>query len=332
MSRWWRAYDEALHDPKLIALPDKLHRAWFNLLCIASKHGGILPAMSVVAIELRVSLHRAAEWVTALVLAGLFDELETGKFAPHNWSGRQFQSDVSTDRVKRFRERERNVSETPPETEADTEPETEKKTDSRTVAVATRPKVDQPFDEFWKAYPKREGANPRKPALAVFLAKLKAGATAEEILAGTKACAIRDRDKIGTPYIPQAARWLRDERWRDYLTPSATGPPNGWRPGLPTDAELRAKYAKTTETAHVADSSTEHRTDETAGRAGVPGELFREGDGVHPSEQLGVCGNGQQPGTQRVGDVLHRPPRVDPSVSAARDDDDAGAVAPMVRS
>ncbi len=125
MSRWWRAYDEALHDPKLIALPDKLHRAWFNLLCIASKHGGILPAMSVVAIELRVNLHRAAEWVTALVLAGLFDEIETGKFAPHNWQRRQFQSDVSTERVKRFRQQKRNVSETPPETEAETDSETE---------------------------------------------------------------------------------------------------------------------------------------------------------------------------------------------------------------
>ena len=130
--RWWRAYDEALHDPKLIALPDKLHRAWFNLLCVASKHGGILPAMSVVAIELRITLHKAAECVTSLVVAGLFDEPEPGKFSPHNWSRRQFQSDVSTDRVKRFRQQKRNVSlavsETPPET--DTEAKTERKKDA----------------------------------------------------------------------------------------------------------------------------------------------------------------------------------------------------------
>ena len=125
MSRWWRAYDDALHDPKLIALSDRLHRAWFNLLCVASKNGGLLPAMSVVAIELRVTIHKAAEYVTALVIAGLIDEIETGKFAPHNWATRQFQSDVSTERVKRFRQHRRNVSstvsETPPETEAEAE-------------------------------------------------------------------------------------------------------------------------------------------------------------------------------------------------------------------
>src|SRR5437870_1993079 len=102
--RWWRAYDEALHDPKLIALTDKLHRIWFNLLCIASKHGGVLPAMSVVAIELRVTVIKATEYVSSLVSVGLIDTLEMGEFVPHNWQRRQFQSDVSTERVKRFRQ------------------------------------------------------------------------------------------------------------------------------------------------------------------------------------------------------------------------------------
>ena len=80
MSRWWRAYDEALHDPKLIALPDRLFRAWFNLLCIASKHGGVLPAMATVAIELRVSANPAARsmhpewWIDAVRHA-----------YPHSW-------------------------------------------------------------------------------------------------------------------------------------------------------------------------------------------------------------------------------------------------------
>lgn len=129
MSRWWRAYDEALHDPKLIALSDRLFRAWFNLLCFASKHGGVLPPTTLIATELRTTVHRVAEWITALVAADLIDEIEPGRFAPHNWSKRQFQSDVSTERVKRFRAKPRNVSlavtETPPETE--TETETEKK-------------------------------------------------------------------------------------------------------------------------------------------------------------------------------------------------------------
>ncbi len=135
--RWWRAYDEALHDPKLVALSDKLHRAWFGLLCVASKNDGLLPAMSTVAIELRVTVRKAAEYVTALVQAGLIDEIEAGKFAPHNWPSRQFQSDVTdptnAERQRRYRKRHSVTADTVtvavtaklPETETETETETE---------------------------------------------------------------------------------------------------------------------------------------------------------------------------------------------------------------
>lgn len=116
MSRWWRAYDEAVDDPKLILLSDRAHRAWFNLMCLTSANEGIIPDLKVVAVKLRISPAKAAAVLTELVRAGLIDESETG-FRPHNWDGRQYKSDVSTDRVKRFRNGQRNVSVTPPETE-----------------------------------------------------------------------------------------------------------------------------------------------------------------------------------------------------------------------
>ena len=122
MSRWWRAYDEAVDDPKLGLLTDRQHRAWFNLVCISSQNGGTLPAMPAVAFKLKLSIDKARSIVAELVTLKLFDlDSETGVCAPHNWKGRQFQSDVSTTRVKRFRERERNVSVTPPDTDTDTE-------------------------------------------------------------------------------------------------------------------------------------------------------------------------------------------------------------------
>lgn len=120
-SRWWRAYDEAVDDPKLCLLTDKQHRAWFNLCCITSQNGGKLPAMAAVAFKLRMTVDKTRSMVAELVALGLVDMDETGTAAPHNWGERQFQSDTSTERVKRFRERPRNVSsavsETPPETE-----------------------------------------------------------------------------------------------------------------------------------------------------------------------------------------------------------------------
>ncbi len=125
MGHWWRAYDECVDDPKLGKLSDRLHRAWFNLCCIASSHGGVLPPIADVAFKLRATEQKAAELIAALVSAGLFDRRPDGKCEPHNWEARQFKSDVSTQRVKRFRERHRNgeageggaVSATPPDSE-----------------------------------------------------------------------------------------------------------------------------------------------------------------------------------------------------------------------
>lgn len=140
MSRWWRAYDEAVDDPKLILLTDQQHRAWFNLCCIASQGGGALPAVAVIAVKLRVKPDKAKHVVAELAALGLVDHVEGGKFEMHNWSGRQFKSDVSTDRVKRFRNGERNVSSAVSETVSETETERpqsqkEQKTDTETERV-----------------------------------------------------------------------------------------------------------------------------------------------------------------------------------------------------
>jgi hypothetical protein len=130
MNHWWRAYNEAVDDPKLILLSDKAHRAWFNLMCVASANAGILPEIKFIAVKLRITPQQASSIIAELVQADLVDRRDDGHFEPHNWNGRQYKSDVSTERVKRFRKRERNVSsdvsETPPETETETETEADK--------------------------------------------------------------------------------------------------------------------------------------------------------------------------------------------------------------
>lgn len=108
MSHWWRAHDDAVDNIKLGRLTDRLFRAWFNLNCLASANGGKLPAIGDVAFKLRVSEHKAAEIITALVQAGLYERREDG-FEPHNWALRQFKSDATdptnATRQKRYRER-----------------------------------------------------------------------------------------------------------------------------------------------------------------------------------------------------------------------------------
>lgn len=92
--------------------------------------------------------------------------------------------------------------------------------DSRAVVKPTR--TDEKFEEFWKSYPARAGANPKKPAKKVFFAAVKAGEDPDAIIAGARQCARQDAKKIGTEYIPQAIKWLRDERWRDYAESAAS--------------------------------------------------------------------------------------------------------------
>lgn len=141
MSRWWRAYDEAVDDPKLCLLNDKQHRAWFNLCCITSQNGGTLPPIAAVAFKLRMPVTKAKHLVAELVTLGLIDHDET-VFAPHNWNVRQFKSDVSNERVKRFRERKCNVTETVTVTPPETETETKQKRKKEAAIAASDPEAD----------------------------------------------------------------------------------------------------------------------------------------------------------------------------------------------
>lgn len=109
MNHWWRAYNTAANDPKLGGLTDWQHRCWFQIMCMASDNNGVVPELKHVAYTLRVKPEKAAEVLVQLHAAELLDKTDDG-FSPHNWKGRQYKSDTSTERVKRFRNGKRNVS------------------------------------------------------------------------------------------------------------------------------------------------------------------------------------------------------------------------------
>jgi hypothetical protein len=94
MSRWFRFYDDAINDPKLLKLSDCMHRVWIGLLCVASKNDGRLPSMEDCALMLRLPPERMAEALVSLVGAELLDRDETG-LAPHKWNERQYRVTVS---------------------------------------------------------------------------------------------------------------------------------------------------------------------------------------------------------------------------------------------
>lgn len=161
MTRWFRFYDDAINDPKILKLPEAIRWRWSAILCVASKNSGILPPIVDVALMLRLTPQQAAATVTQLVSAGLIDKTETG-LSPHNWNGRQYKSDVSNERVKRYRERKCNVTETvtvtPPETE--TEPETDHSEAKASDAGASRDFRKELFDRGMDALRQITGKGP----------------------------------------------------------------------------------------------------------------------------------------------------------------------------
>jgi hypothetical protein len=110
MSRWFRLDDDVVHDRKVQDLSPANFKGWINVLCIASKHGGILPASDDVAFALRLPLPKASKLINDLSIAGLIDRMEDGRLCPHNWEKRQHKSDLSTDRVQAHRERKKNAN------------------------------------------------------------------------------------------------------------------------------------------------------------------------------------------------------------------------------
>lgn len=113
MSRWFRFYDRALDDPKVQRLPPDVFKGWVNLLCLANRNDGCLPALADIAFSLRISEREAESLVSTLMIAGLLDD-DGDVTKPHNWSELQFLSDrdpTNAERQKRHRMRNalRNV-------------------------------------------------------------------------------------------------------------------------------------------------------------------------------------------------------------------------------
>lgn len=264
MALWFRMYNEALDDPKVQKLPDALFKGWINLLCLAARNGGMLPSMEDISFALRIPQTKAQAIVIALTNTGLLDDTGDG-VKPHNWNGRQFESDVSTTRVKRFRERQRNAERNLPETETDTE---QNRTDS-----PQPPKQDWHllFEQWWSVYP-----SGRKQAKAKCLEKyiriVKAEeATPMELLEGARRYAAAGYS--GSKYVAQPMTWLNQGRWADEDIPT---------PGDKTD-ERSGKASRPTGFAALADELANETGDDRWGMDGPNGY----GSASGPSEAGG---------------------------------------------
>lgn len=99
--------------------------------------------------------------------------------------------------------------------------ESEPKAATATATITPKvPKGTEPegFAEFWDAYPKRDGDNPRKTALRAYATALRKGADPPQILRAVRAHAsdLASKGKLGTEFVPQASTWLNQERFERF--------------------------------------------------------------------------------------------------------------------
>lgn len=101
---WIRLYTEVPHDPKAQRLQPALFKFWINCLCLAGGNSGVLPPVDEIAWVLRMNDQQVIDQLSKLEDAKFLERSESS-FVPHGWDKRQYQTDLSTERVKRFRER-----------------------------------------------------------------------------------------------------------------------------------------------------------------------------------------------------------------------------------
>jgi len=145
--KWFRLYSEMLHDRKLARVSRReqipkttLLGIWVSLLCIANDSpirgtlmiGEDLPmTMPEIADELEISESDLSNIWNTLIAVGMI-EFHDECFCIASWDKRQFKSDSSNERVKRYREKQSDNDVTLPKRysnalDTDTDTDTDKK-------------------------------------------------------------------------------------------------------------------------------------------------------------------------------------------------------------
>ena len=120
--KWFRLYTEILDDPKVTDMSATCFRLWINLMATASSlddDGKITWNSKTIAKRIRMRQSDVKRSIKKLIELNILTNSSNGlQFI--NWEKRQFKSDLSTSRVKRFRN-----GEVTPRARADSDTDTE---------------------------------------------------------------------------------------------------------------------------------------------------------------------------------------------------------------
>lgn len=154
---WIRLYTDIPYSAKVQRLPDHLFRFLVNCWALtgASKDDCV-PDLSDLCFALRIDPGICQAYLDHLIDQNLLTRRQgSGKIVPKNWDDRQFLSESSTDRVRKFREklkkskvkRDETVSVTVQDSDTDTETD-----QTQNGATRVRPEFDDQWQTFRRLY------------------------------------------------------------------------------------------------------------------------------------------------------------------------------------
>lgn len=203
---WIKLHKSLLNDFAFALLPlaSKALAPLLWVLASEYENGSITASLDEIAFRIHVTRDELDAGIKPLIDAGFF--VDDGTMV-HTASGPLAEPEQAASNLVQAASLEKEKRRDREETE----------TDSRSVARATRPGTSR-FEEFWQAYPRRDGPNPRKPAEQRFNSLVKSGVDPQMMIDGAKELceAERKRGNIGTRFIPQASTWLNQQRWSDH--------------------------------------------------------------------------------------------------------------------
>lgn len=164
---WFRAYTEMVDDEKLrlLAFEDRWH--FVALLCLKGQglldEGGPL-LMRKVAVKLGLSVREVEEVARRLAEVELIDK---ATLQPLAWDDRQMKSDSSADRVKAYRERKKQVSQSGAKTpESACNGDGNARCNVTVTAQDTDTDKEDSYESLSPGFPDDDAGEPAKPSEA----------------------------------------------------------------------------------------------------------------------------------------------------------------------
>jgi hypothetical protein len=159
---WFRLYSEFAHDPKIQMLPEAMQRRYVMLMCLRCSETLETLHETEIAFQLRLSEAELIDTKQLFISKNFIDK----HWNLLNWDKRQFVSDSSTMRVRKYRDKKKQPSndhETLQKRQSnviDTDTDTDKKQikKSNATSVACPPDVDQQIWDDWKQLRKAKKA------------------------------------------------------------------------------------------------------------------------------------------------------------------------------